>query len=149
MPSSPAANITPYSYETEEETLPDMSGPLATRTTRKQKPRRGTSLVIRNVIVDGRRTSIRLEPEMWRSLQDICKRERCTVHDIATMVAAERATGSLTAALRVFVMAYYRAAATEDGHNTAGHGSGVVLTPLFNMLAKRSVAERQRDSARY
>lgn len=113
------------------------------------KARRGTSLVIRNVIVEGRRTSIRLEPEMWRSLQEICKRERCTVHDIATMVAAERTNGSLTAALRVFVMAYYRAAATEDGHNTAGHGSGKVLTPLFTMLAQKSAAERLKEQQRY
>ena len=31
---------------------------------------------------------------------------------------------SLTAALRVFVMSYFRAAATEDGHHKAGHGVG-------------------------
>lgn len=101
------------------------------------RARRGTSLVIRNVIVEGRRTSIRLEPEMWRSLQEICKRERCSAHDIATMVAAGRTQGSLTAALRVFVMAYFRAAATEDGHNTAGHGSGRVLEPLYSHIAER------------
>lgn len=106
------------------------------------RARRGSSLVIRNVIVEGRRTSIRLEPEMWRSLQDICKRERCTAHDIATMVAAGRTQGSLTAALRVFVMVYFRAAATEDGHNNAGHGSGRVLEPLYTHIATQESKQR-------
>jgi predicted DNA-binding ribbon-helix-helix protein len=96
-----------------------------------------SSLVIRNVVVNGKRTSIRLEPEMWSSLQDICKRERCSAHDIASMVAAERGIGSLTAAMRVFIMVYYRAAATDDGHNRAGHGSGSVLQPLYDVLARQ------------
>jgi hypothetical protein len=30
---------------------------------------------------------------------------------------------SLTAAIRVFLMLYFRAAATEEGHARAGHGS--------------------------
>jgi len=94
-----------------------------------------SSLVIRNVVVGGRRTSIRLEPEMWTSLQEICKRENCTVHDIATMVAAEKGIGSLTAAMRVFVMKYFFDAATEDGHNIAQHGSGFVLQPLYQHLS--------------
>lgn len=30
---------------------------------------------------------------------------------------------SLTAAIRVFLMLYYRAAATDEGHRRAGHGN--------------------------
>lgn len=144
MPASNAAYAMPSTDDSDDEEMPTMMTP----NTKAPRARRGSSLVIRNVIVESRRTSIRLEPEMWRSLQDICKRERCSVHDIATMVAAERSNGSLTAALRVFVMAYFRAAATEDGHNSAGHGSGKVLTPLFNMLAQKSLAEKQRVQQR-
>lgn len=33
----------------------------------------------------------------------------------------------MTAAIRVFVVAYFRAASTEDGHSKAGHGPGAVL----------------------
>ena len=33
-------------------------------------------------------------------------------------------------------MAYYKNAATESGHNSAGHGSGSVLQPLFEKLAR-------------
>jgi hypothetical protein len=47
------------------------------------------------------------------------------MHDIATAVSARKAPNtSLTAAIRVFVMAYFRAASTEEGHNRAGHGPG-------------------------
>jgi hypothetical protein len=48
-----------------------------------------------------------------------------TIHDIATIVAVRKPqNSSFTAAIRVFVMAYFRMAATEEGHNSAGHGPG-------------------------
>ncbi len=88
------------------------------------EPSKG-SLINRNIVVDGRRTSIRLEAEMWNDLRDICKREGKTLHELCTLVdnfkPAER---SLTSAIRVFLITYYRSAATEDGHFKAGHGAG-------------------------
>lgn len=105
-----------------------------------------TSLVIRNVTIDNRRTSVRLEPEMWQALSDICRRERCSIHNLCTMISAcKNGPGSLTAAIRVFIMAYYKTAATEDGHNRAGHGSGSVLQPLFAKLAADETAQRQQQ----
>lgn len=84
-----------------------------------------SSLVSRNVTIGTHRTSIRLEPDMWNGLREICRREHVTIHDIATVVAVRKPmNSSLTAAIRVFVMAYFRAAATEEGHSRAGHGPG-------------------------
>ncbi len=80
--------------------------------------------VMRNVTVSGRRTSIRLDPEMWDAFREICRREGRTIHEICSMVDQRRQGSSLTAALRVFIMLYFRAAATEDGHAGAGHGNG-------------------------
>lgn len=89
---------------------------------------RGSSLISRNLVVGSRRTSARLEPEMWSALFDISRREHRSVNDIATLVNQHRPAGcSLTAALRVFIMAYFRAAATEEGHSRAGHGYGRVI----------------------
>lgn len=83
-----------------------------------------TSLVSRNVRVMGRRTSIRLEPEMWQALKEIAKREECTPHDLCSIVSLRKKSNtSLTAAIRVFLMLYFKAAATEEGHMRAGHGS--------------------------
>ncbi|MFN3827283.1 MAG: ribbon-helix-helix domain-containing protein [Micavibrio sp.] len=83
-----------------------------------------STLVSRNITVMGRRTSVRLEPEMWGALREIARREGCKIHDICSLIHLRKnGDTSLTAAIRVFLMLYYRAAATEDGHRKAGHGS--------------------------
>jgi predicted DNA-binding ribbon-helix-helix protein len=79
----------------------------------------------RNITINGHRTSVRLEPDMWDGLTDICGREQATLHEICSSISAHKAENtSLTAAIRVFVMSYYRAAATEEGHTQAKHGNG-------------------------
>jgi predicted DNA-binding ribbon-helix-helix protein len=93
-------------------------------------------LMSHNIRVDGRRTSVRLEPEIWSALLDVAAREGCTVHTLCTLIRARKRTHtSLTAAIRVFVVLYYRAATTEEGHNRAGHG----------MMTRRSARFRQNQ----
>ena len=83
------------------------------------------SLVTGNVIVDGRRTSMRLEPAMWSALCRIAEREDLTIHDLCTAIDRLRDPScGLTAAIRVFLMSYFEEAATEEGHALAGHGRG-------------------------
>lgn len=83
-----------------------------------------TTLVSRNITVSGKRTSVRLEPEMWAAMREIARREECTIHEICSLIAARKnPQTSLTAAIRVFLMLYFRAATTEEGHNRAGHGN--------------------------
>jgi predicted DNA-binding ribbon-helix-helix protein len=83
----------------------------------------GSALISRNITVLGKRTSIRLESQMWVALKEIADRERCSVHDLCSLVATRRKAGlSLTASIRIFLMLYYKAASTEDGHQRAGHG---------------------------
>ena len=83
-----------------------------------------STLVSKNVTVGGKRTSIRLEPEMWLALTEIANRERCSIHDICTLVAnKKKPQASLTSAIRVFLMLYYRSATTEEGHMRSGHGN--------------------------
>jgi hypothetical protein len=61
---------------------------------------------------------------MWVALKEIAKRESCRIHDLCTLISARKNVNtSLTAAIRVFLMLYYRAAATEEGHGRAGHGN--------------------------
>ncbi len=84
----------------------------------------GSTLVSRNITVNGRRTSVRLEPEMWRAIKEISARENCSVHELCSLISFRKnKRTSLTAAIRVFLMLYFRAATTEDGHGKAGHGS--------------------------
>lgn len=83
-----------------------------------------SSLISRNITILGKRTSVRLEPEMWQALKDISRREGCSIHELCSLIAIrKRDLSSLTASIRVFLMLYYRAASTEDGHARAGHGN--------------------------
>ena len=83
-----------------------------------------SSLISKNITIRGHRTSVRLEPEMWDALYDIALRESTTIHNICSLISLRKTDEtSLTAAIRVFLMLYYRAATTSDGHARAGHGS--------------------------
>lgn len=87
-----------------------------------------STLVSRNITVMGRRTSVRLEPEMWTALKEIARREGCRIHDICSLIQMRKNPNtSLTAAIRVFLMLYYRAAATEEGHRRVGHGDFEIM----------------------
>jgi predicted DNA-binding ribbon-helix-helix protein len=79
--------------------------------------------VCKNINVGNRRTSIRIERELWSAVNELCQREGMTVHEVCSLIDKFRGANSLTAALRVFLVVYYRLAATEVGHATAGHGT--------------------------
>ncbi len=110
--------------------------------------RASSSLISRNVTVKNHRTSVRLEPEMWSALRELCMREHLSIHDIATAVSERKpANTSLTAALRVFIMAYFRAAATEDGHSKAGHGPGGAFMSAWGRPSVIGSSAKIRDFA--
>lgn len=86
----------------------------------------GSRLINRNVVGENGRTSMRLEPELWDALREICRRERT---DIGTMVRRIEAqgrgewgtdtqttaeagrSGGRTSGVRVFIVQYFRALA--------------------------------------
>ena len=41
-----------------------------------------STLVNRNVTIGRRRTSLRLEPAMWDALEEICRREEMSQHEL-------------------------------------------------------------------
>ena len=91
-----------------------------------RRPRRNpedapSSLVIHNVVVDGHRTSVRLEPMMWEALHDIARHLEVTIHDLVTDIDHYRTASSLTAAIRVYIVDFYRAAALHTGLGQSAH----------------------------
>ncbi|WP_246337716.1 ribbon-helix-helix domain-containing protein [Azospirillum oleiclasticum] len=90
-----------------------------------------------NIMLDGHRTSMRLEPSMWTALEEIAGRERMSVNDVCSRIknrleeqnrrkgtTADSSDVTLTSAVRTFIVSYFRNAQTEDGHSRAGHGRG-------------------------
>lgn len=81
-------------------------------------------LVNRNVTAIQGRTSMRLEPELWAALEEICHREGVTLADLVQRIERFGHAGGRTSAVRVYALTYFRTAANASGHRAAGHGLG-------------------------
>ena len=82
-----------------------------------------SSLIIRNVVVAGLRTSVRLEPLMWDALREIAAEEGISVHGLVTRISQQDLASGLTSAIRVYIVEYYRsrvAQAPAPRRRTAG-----------------------------
>ncbi|WP_299379828.1 ribbon-helix-helix domain-containing protein [uncultured Kiloniella sp.] len=73
-----------------------------------------STLVNRNITLKGRRTSLRLEPDMWEALFEICVRENCPIGELCTQIDEAKEDSSLTAAIRVYILIYFRNAAASE-----------------------------------
>jgi predicted DNA-binding ribbon-helix-helix protein len=82
----------------------------------------GSRLVNRNVVAARGRTSMRLEPELWDALLEICLREDLDTSELVRQIESRGHAGGRTSAVRVYIVEYFRSAATEHGHLAAGHG---------------------------
>jgi predicted DNA-binding ribbon-helix-helix protein len=56
-----------------------------------------------------------LEPLMWEALRDIARRRDVGINDLVTDIDRRRETSSLTAAIRVYIVDFYRSAAGVGG----------------------------------
>ena len=116
--------------------MPERGSP----TQRATNPQGISPLVSRSVSIAGQSCQIRIEPSYWEALEEICRREGLDIDELCTdlkerldMQSRRGESGvSLANAVRVFVVGYFRQAATEAGHSRAGHGRGapLVSTPF-------------------
>ena len=58
--------------------------------------------------VDGRTTSISLEPAFWDGLKEIAAGRGVSVSELVTSINSEQRHGNLTSAVRVFVLGHYQ-----------------------------------------
>jgi predicted DNA-binding ribbon-helix-helix protein len=93
---------------------------------RAQSPRISSpsALTIRNIVVAGHRTSVRLEPVMWEALRDIARFRGVGVNELVTRIDNERETASLTAAIRVYIVNFYRSPAWRGVADGASYAPG-------------------------
>jgi predicted DNA-binding ribbon-helix-helix protein len=68
-----------------------------------------SSLVMHNLVVDGHRTTVRLEPVIWDALRDIARQQEVTVHDLVSAINRRRIASSLSSAIRAYVVVYLSA----------------------------------------
>jgi predicted DNA-binding ribbon-helix-helix protein len=94
----------------------------------------GSNIVPRALVVCGRRTTLRLEPDLWAALDEMTVRERAP--SLSRLVSGivedgHGSMGSATSAVRAAIVRYYRAAADEAAANGAAPAARPALpTPL-------------------
>lgn len=102
----------------------------------------------RNVTLGTRRTSVSLEDHVWEGLREICRREAVGIDMLCTEVAHRRLRSSMSSALRVFLLLYFRSLAeTLEVQPPAGgpDGSGHLAAALLRFEAEeRAAAEGGR-----
>ena len=72
-----------------------------------------TELLSRNVVINGFRTSLRMEEEIWEALDDVCRREGLSLNELCSLIDVGRTATSRTSAIRTFTVAYLRATGTR------------------------------------
>ncbi len=77
-------------------------------------------LINRNINAGRGRTSMRLEPELWDALEEICDREEITMRELVRRIEHNEHVSGRTSAVRVYIVDYFRAASsvTERAHST-------------------------------
>jgi predicted DNA-binding ribbon-helix-helix protein len=80
-----------------------------------------SSVKKRSIIIGGHKTSISLEDNFWTSLKHIARARRTTVSDVIASLDAARENGNLSSAIRVFVLAHYRAIAVASPQHDHEH----------------------------
>lgn len=68
-------------------------------------------LVNRNINATAGRTSMRLEPEFWDALHEICQRESLVQAELIREIEQNASAVSRTSAVRVHILQYFRNAA--------------------------------------
>ncbi len=60
-----------------------------------------------NIQVNGKRTSVTLEPQVWTILHDIAEESNCTIHELCSFIQERKnPDSSLASAIRVFLISY-------------------------------------------
>ena len=88
-----------------------------------------TKLISKNVTINGRRTSLRLEQASWEGLNDICQCEGLTLHELCSLIETRRQGASRTSAVRAFIITYFRTVVAEYGALQKGTAS-IILPEL-------------------
>jgi len=113
------------------------------------RPDENGSLVIRNVKIHGLRTSVRLEPQMWNPMIQICRCEFCTPDDVCSYVAERKSPrASLSSSLRVFMLDYFCESSAEDGHSSSGHGQSKFMSQREDHWLMRDISTPRTTSFR-
>jgi predicted DNA-binding ribbon-helix-helix protein len=62
-----------------------------------------SAVIKRSILINGHKTSVSLENEFWRGLQDVARSKNAPVAKLVEQIDRDRYTVNLSSAIRVFV----------------------------------------------
>jgi len=71
-------------------------------------------IVRRSIIIDGHKTQISLEKAVWTDLKKIARGQGATVRRLVSEIDDTRKQGSLSSAIRLYVLEYFRTLGKND-----------------------------------
>jgi predicted DNA-binding ribbon-helix-helix protein len=67
-----------------------------------------------SIIIAGQKTSVSLEDPFWNGLREIAKSRHETSAQLVAAIKADQQDGTLSSAIRTFVLGFYRDFRTQD-----------------------------------
>jgi predicted DNA-binding ribbon-helix-helix protein len=67
-----------------------------------------------SIIIAGQKTSVSLEDPFWNGLREIAKSRQETSAQLVAAIKADQQDGTLSSAIRTFVLGFYRDFRTQD-----------------------------------
>jgi predicted DNA-binding ribbon-helix-helix protein len=83
-----------------------------------------SQVVKHSIVIAGHRTSISLEDAFWQGLKEIADGRDTILSDLVTTIDSERRHANLSAAIRIFVLDFYR---NQLSRSVRHAGSGETL----------------------
>ncbi len=68
----------------------------------------------RSIMIAGHRTSVSIESAFWQALKELAEARGLTLSALIAEIDAARSQANLSSAIRLYVLAAYRAAASKD-----------------------------------
>ena len=106
-------------------------------------------LTMRSVTINGRRTTMRLEPSMWNALRRIAETNSMTVNQLCSKIDSSRGKMSMTAAVRSYIVSYLQQMPTQPRPGNPENGIDSILQNMGQHYAKAKVLrvrfERAQD----
>jgi len=65
-------------------------------------------MILKNVVVNGRRTSMRLEKEVWNALSESCRHQNISLNSLCSQIEKSKDNTGLSSAMRIHAFNYYR-----------------------------------------
>ena len=84
------------------------------------EPRMKSSIVKRSITIDGHKTSVSLEETFWSDLKQIACAEEATLPQLVAKIDHTREWGTLSSALRLYVLEHIHRRAPKAGAGPVG-----------------------------